>query len=137
MRFVGRILNMVIFPLTKPYGGATDYQGHKIARLLLNPSSARDRLTKGIYFTDDPNDAMGRIEHALNASLDSESAERKLRDARRIGLITARDVTSAVADAIKQSIINEAEAEKILVAHAATLNAISVDEFSPKGWDPL
>lgn len=137
IRFVGRILNMVIFPLTKPYGGATDYQGHKIARLLLNPSSARDRLTKGIYFTDDPNDAMGRIEHALNTSLDSESAERKLRDARRIGLITARDITSAVADAIKQSIINEAEAEKILVAHAATLNAISVDEFSPKGWDPL
>lgn len=135
--FIGTILNMVIFPLTKPYGGATDKQGHKIARMLLSPSSARDRLTKGIYFTDDPKDSMGRLEHALNTSLDAEDAERKLRDARRIGLITSRDYTSAIEEAISQNIINDAEAEKILTAHAATLNAISVDEFSPKGWKPL
>ena len=137
IRFIGRILNMVIFPLTKPYGGPTDKQGHKIARILLSPSSSRDRLTKDIYLTEDPNDAMGRIEHALNASLDAENAERKLRDARRIGLITARDYTSAVKEAITQNIINEAEAEKILTAYTATKNAISVDEFSKEGWKPL
>ncbi len=133
--FIGKILNIIIFPLTKPYGGATDKQGHKIARLLLNPSSTRERLTKDIYFTDDPDDAMGRLEHALNATLNAEDAERKLRDAIRIGLITSLDYKTAIADAISQKIINEAEAEKILDAHNATLNAVSVDEFSPKGWE--
>ncbi len=132
--FIGKILNVVIFPLTKPYGGASDKLGHKIARVLLNPSATRDRLTKGIFFTDDPDDAMGRLENALNVVLDAEAAERKLRDAIRIGLINAKDYPSAVDDAISQNIINKEEADKILAAHQATLNAISVDEFSHKGW---
>lgn len=134
--FVGYLLNLVIFPLTKPYGGATDKQGHKIARLLLEPSSTRDRLTQGIFITDEPDDAVGRLEHALKLVLGAEDAERKLRDAIRIGLISAQDYASAVADAMSQSIIDQAEADLILAAHEATLNAISVDEFSPKGWKP-
>lgn len=134
--FVGKILNMVIFPLTKPYGGATDKQGHKIARLLLEPSSTRDRLTKGVFITDEPEDAVGRLEHALKMVLDAEDAERKLRDAIRIGLVTSQNYESAVAEAMSQSIIDQSEADKILAAHKATLNAISVDEFSPKGWKP-
>jgi len=134
--FIGTLLNMVIFPLTKPYGGATDKQGHKIARLLLEPSSARDRLTKGIFVTDEPDDAVGRLEHALKVVLAAEDAERKLRDAIRIGLVSSNDYDSAVADAMSQSIIDQSEADLILAAHEATLNAISVDEFSPKGWKP-
>ncbi|RDH86026.1 MAG: acyl-CoA dehydrogenase [endosymbiont of Galathealinum brachiosum] len=133
---IGKILNLVIFPLTKPYGGANDKMGHKIARLLLDPSSARDRLTKDIYFTDEPDDAVGRLEHALKLVLDAEDAERKFRDAIRIGLITSQDYNQAVADAISQSIIDQAEADKILAAHEATINAVSVDEFSHKGWKP-
>ena len=131
---VGSLLNLVIFPLTKPYGGASDKLGHKVARILLTPSSSRDRLTRGIYLTDDADDAMGRLENALNKVLDAEDAERKLRDAMRIGLITSPDFDSAVAEAIKQSIIDQSEADKIIASHEATLNAISVDEFSHKGW---
>ncbi len=133
---VGSILNIVIFPLTKPYGGASDKLGHKIARLLLAPSSTRDRLTKGIYLTEDATDSMGRLEFALQKVLDAEDAERKFRDAIRIGLITTPDYNLAVAEAISQSIIDQPEADKILAAHKATLNAISVDEFSNKGWKP-
>lgn len=136
MPFVGSILNMVIFPLTKPYGGANDKLGHKVARLLLTPSPTRDRLTKGVYLTDDPDDAMGRLEHALNKVLEAEDAERKLRDAIRIGLIKANDFDIAIQDAISQNIINQDEADKITAAHTATLNAISVDEFSHTGWKP-
>ena len=133
---IGKILNLVIFPLTKPYGGASDKLGHKISRLLLEPSTTRDRLTQGIYLTEDPDDAMGRLEYALKMGIEAEGAERKLRDAIRIGLVTAQDYNSAVASAVSQNLINQAEADKILASHEATLNAISVDEFSPKGWKP-
>ena len=133
---VGTLLNMVIFPLTKPYGGPSDKLGHKVARLLLSPSPTRDRLTKDIYLTEDEDDAVGRLEHALNKVLAAEDAERKLRDAIRIGLISANDFDEAIQEAINQSIINKDEAEKITAAHIATLNAISVDEFSHTGWKP-
>lgn len=131
---IGSLLNMIIFPLTKPYGGASDKLGHKIARIILTPSSARDRLTKGIFLTEDADDGMGRLENALNKVLEAEDAERKLRDAIRIGLITSPDFESAIAEAIKQSIIDQSEADKIIASQEATLNAISVDEFSHKGW---
>ncbi|VAW69455.1 Acyl-CoA dehydrogenase [hydrothermal vent metagenome] len=134
--FVGRLLNMVIFPLTKPYGGASDKAGHKIARLLLSPSATRDRLTPDIHITDDPQDSAGRLEHALKKVIEAQDAERKLRDAIRIGLISSQDYDAAVNEAIQQSIIDQDEADKILSAHQATLNAISVDEFSHKGWKP-
>ncbi len=134
--FVGKLLNMIIFPLTKPYGGASDKLGHKISRLLLSPSACRDRLTRDVYITEDPQDAVGRLEYALKKVIEAEDAERKLRDAIRIGLITSQDYNSAVQEAIQQNIIDQNEADKILSAHQATLNAISVDEFSPEGWKP-
>jgi acyl-CoA dehydrogenase len=134
---IGKILNFIIFPLTKPYGGATDKMGHKIARLLLTPSSSRDRLTKDIYWTEDPADGMGRIEHALKLSLQAENAERKIRDAMKIGLIHQQPIELLLAQAINLEIIDQQEADKIKAAHDATLNATSVDEFTKEGWKPV
>lgn len=132
---LGSLLNMIIFPLTKPYGGANDRLGHQVARLLLEPSATRDRLSRDIFLTDDANDPMGRLEYALQKVLAAEKAERKLRDAMRIGLVSnVRDFDQVIADAIRQKIIDQQEADKISAAHDATLNAISVDEFSHTGW---
>ncbi|MDH5735757.1 MAG: acyl-CoA dehydrogenase, partial [Gammaproteobacteria bacterium] len=70
--FAGTLLNFIIFPLTRPFSGASDKLGHKVARILLSPSDTRDRLTSDIFYTDDKNDPMGRIEHALRLMLDTE-----------------------------------------------------------------
>jgi acyl-CoA dehydrogenase len=131
---VGKILNFVIFPLTKPYGGATDKMGHKIARILMSPSGTRDRLTKDIYWTDNPEDGMGRLEHALKLSLEAEDSERKIRDAIKIGLIHQQPIESLLEKAIELEILNQEEAAQVKAAHDATSNAISVDEFTKEGW---
>ena len=131
---VGTLLNMVIFPLTKPYGGANDRLGHKVARLLLQPSAVRDRLTRDIFWTDNPDDGMGRLEHALKLSIAAEDAERKLRDAMRIGLLNQQPIESLLEKAQELDIINSQEAEQIMQSHLATQNAIRVDEFSKEGW---
>ncbi len=131
---VGTLLNMVIFPLTKPYGGANDRLGHKVARLLLQPSAVRDRLTRDIFWTDNPDDGMGRLEHALKLSIAAEDAERKLRDAMHIGLLNQQPIESLLEKAQELDIINKQEAEQIMQSHLATQNAIRVDEFSKEGW---
>ena len=131
---IGTLLNMVIFPLTKPYGGANDKLGHKVARLLLQPSAVRDRLTRDIFWTDNPDDGMGRLEHALKLSIAAEDAERKLRDAMRIGLLNQQPIESLLEKARELDIINKQEAEQIMQSHLATQNAIRVDEFSKEGW---
>lgn len=132
---VGTLLNIIIFPLTKPYGGANDKLGHEVARLLLKPSDTRDRLTSDIYWTEEPDDAMGRLEHALKRVLEAEDAERKLRDAMRIGLIQQQPVVPLLEKAVELDILDSHEAERIQLAYDATLNAIRVDEFSKEGWE--
>jgi len=131
---VGKILNFVIFPLTKPYGGATDKMGHKVAQLLMSPSNTRDRLTSDIYWTENPDDGMGRLEYALKLALQAEDAERKIRDAIKIGLIQQQAIEPLLEKAIELEIIDKTEAEKVKAAHDATSNAISVDEFTKEGW---
>lgn len=130
----GKLLNFVIFPLTKPYTGAKDRLGHKVARLLLKPSDTRDRLTKDIYYTENENDAMGRIEHALRLVLEAEEPERKLRDAMRIGLVQQQPIDSLMEKVIELEILTTDEANKIKAAYNATQNAVRVDEFSKTGW---
>ena len=134
---VGSLLSLIVFPLGKSYGGASDKLGHKLARLIMTPSNSRDRLTWGIYWTSDPADRMGRIEHALEQVLQAEEPERKLRDAMRIGLIQQQPIESLLAKAIELDILDEAEADKIKASHQATQNAIRVDEFSKEGWKPV
>ncbi|HEY9050252.1 MAG TPA: acyl-CoA dehydrogenase [Gammaproteobacteria bacterium] len=131
---VGKILNFVVFPLTKPYGGASDKLGHEVARLLLTPSDTRDRLTKDIFWTEDPKDAMGRLEFALKRVLEVDEPERKLRDAVRIGLIKNQSIDALLKKAVDMDIINQEEAERVKTAHEAVQNAIRVDEFSKEGW---
>jgi acyl-CoA dehydrogenase len=134
---IGKIINFVIFPLTKPYGGANDKLGHKVARLLLTPSNTRDRLTKGIYWTDNPDDPMGRLEHALKLSLLAEEPERKIRDAMRIGLIKQQPIESLLEKAMELDLIDQNEADRVKASYEATANAIRVDEFTKEGWKPV
>lgn len=134
--FAGRVLGWFLFPFTSPYAGPDDKLGHKVARLLLQPGPVRDRLTADIYWTRDPDDPMGRLEHALDKTLQAEDAERKLRDAMRIGLIRQQDTDGLLKQAREMDILNDEEAEKVRQAHEAVANAIRVDEFD-KGWKAL
>jgi acyl-CoA dehydrogenase len=134
---IGKLLNIIIFPLTKPYGGANDKLGHKVARLLLEPSDTRDRLTRNIYWTEDKDDAMGRLEYAFKHVLAAEDPERKIRDAMHIGLIKQQPIDTLLKQAIELEILNKKEAELVKSAYEATANAIKVDEFSKEGWKPV
>jgi len=134
---LGSVLSLIVFPLGKSYGGASDKLGHKLARLIMSPSDSRDRLTKGIYWTSDPADPMGRIENALELALAAEEPERKLRDAMHIGLIQQQPIESLLAKAIELEILEPADADKVRASHQATQNAIRVDEFSKEGWKPV
>ena len=109
--------------------------------MLLKPSDTRDRLTRDIHWNQDPNDAMGRLEHALRLVLAAEEPERKLRDAMKIGLIPPFPIKAALAKAVEINIVNQEESDRIQAAHDATRNAIKVDEFkfdhTNTSWKPV
>ena len=129
---IGRLLNILVFPLTKPYQLPNDALGHKVARLLMEPSATLDRLSAGIYTNNDPEDATGRIMYALERVLKTSEIEKHLRAkyADR-SLDDPRDYEQAHA----KKIINDAELELLIETRAAVHNAIKVDEFSFKDWN--
>jgi len=130
---IGRILNMLVFPLSKPYQRPTDKLGHQVARLLLEPSATLDRLTKGIYINNKVDDMTGRILAAQELVIETVELERKLRTAKRNGELQSDDA-GLYAEAREINIINDKEFELLQKTQAAVQNAIKVDEFSNTGW---
>jgi len=135
-RPIAWMLKFLIFPAGKLYKGPTDRQIQRVARLLLRPSPARDRLTAGIYTSTDPTDPIGRLEVALMKIIAAEAAEKKLRGAARMGRLGASDEASLVREAFKQGVLSQEEADLVLAAQQARQDAIRVDDFPPDHWTP-
>lgn len=130
---IGSILNLLIFPLSKPYQKPDDKLGHQVARLLLEPSATLDRLTSDIHINKNPDDAIGRILAAQDLVIETVDLERKLRAAKRKGELQSDDA-NLYEEAMKKSLIDKNEFELLEKTRLAVQNAIKVDEFSNSGW---
>jgi acyl-CoA dehydrogenase len=132
--FIGALCNFLIFPLTKPYQRPGDRLGHRVARLTLKPSEALDRLSHGVFNSDDKDNATGRIMHALTSVLKTNGLQHKLRAAYKQNQLDSRN-HEAYLEAKEKNIISEDEYKELIAAEEAIQNAIKVDEFSFSGWD--
>ncbi len=126
---LGQILRPIVFPLGRRFRYPNDRIGRRIARLLLSPSEARDRITDGIYVTADPEDITGRVEFALQEVLAAEPIEARLREAgERRSDITPYD--EWLQDLLQRGVIDAAEQARLLSARDATRRVIDVDDFA-------
>jgi acyl-CoA dehydrogenase len=132
--FIGGLCNFIIFPLTKPYQRPGDRLGHRVARLTLKPNATLERLSDGIFNSDEKGNATGRIMHALNLELETNALQHKLRAAQKHNLLDSRN-RDAYLQAKQKNIISEDEYNELIKAEEAIQNAIKVDEFSFSGWN--
>jgi acyl-CoA dehydrogenase len=129
-RLPGACLRLLVFPLGMPYDAPNDANDRRVARLLLTPSEARDRLTEGI-FIGGPDEPVGRVEHALKKATAADAATRKLHRALRAGQIEADVAEAQIEEALQLGVVSEHEAHLLREAERARDEAIKVDEFSP------
>ena len=129
-RIPATLLRAILFPLGKPYAPPQEKLIGQLAQLLQNDSSARDRLTAGIYINEKPEDATGRIETAFKAVLLAAPIEAKLHVAQKQGRLEKGALTRVIQKAIKANIITETEADLITKAEQARRVAINVDDFA-------
>ena len=132
-RWIARLLRVLVFPLGMRYDSPNDANDRRVARILMRPSAARDRLTKNIYIgsSEDP---IGRVEHALLKAVEAEGVMRKVQRARRVGIIDADRPEEQIEAALARAIIDEREAAQLRAADAARYDAITVDEFPPSAF---
>ncbi|MCG6968854.1 MAG: acyl-CoA dehydrogenase [Gammaproteobacteria bacterium] len=139
-RPVAWLLRRIVFPLGKTYSGPTDNSGHKAADLLLNPSTARDRLTAGLYLPDTEqyrlSEPMSRLEYALERVIDAEAAEKILRNAIREGKVAPLTREQQIRQALELNLIDNEQAQLLSTADAARREAIMVDDFTAEELVP-
>jgi acyl-CoA dehydrogenase len=98
---------------------------------VLVPGEVRDRLTRYIFVSSDPNDATGALEAAFVKAVEAEAVEKKLNRAIREGRVQRVHGTDWFSEAVKLGIITAAEGEMLRELETLTARVIAVDHFDP------
>ncbi len=128
-RFLGWLLGGLAFPTGRHFHPPADALGHAVASLLLAPSTARERLTAGIFVPEGEQDALGRIEAALPRVIAAEPHERALHALIEENPLLHGDLEAQLTVAFKRGVLNAGQAELVRVAATARSGVIAVDEF--------
>jgi acyl-CoA dehydrogenase len=133
-RFVAGLARWIVFPLGRPYVVPADSLGQQVARLLIEPSATRDRLTANTFIARDDDDPVALIERALDATVAAEPVELRLRAAVRDGRIDGRVAPDAAPDTLAQRAVSAgvitADEARILATHRELVaRVIAVDDF--------
>ncbi|WP_456414614.1 acyl-CoA dehydrogenase [Thiolapillus sp.] len=132
-RPAGWALRLLLFPSGLPYAPPDDRISHKVAQLLLHPCGSRDRLTQGIFLTDDERFRQGVIEQAFSQAAVTAPIEKTLRNAHHAGLITAEGRIEQAQEALEKGLISGEELEDIKKMHLLRRQVITVDSFKDYG----
>jgi len=134
-RFVAWLMGGLVFPSGRNYLVPSDAMDLGCAKLLMEPSPARERLTQGMYFSRTAHDAIGRLEDALPKVIAAETLERQLAKLVEARPLLLGDHEAQVQAALALKIFNAAEAKLVRAAYAARRAVIAVDDF-PAGGSP-
>ncbi|HXX85513.1 MAG TPA: acyl-CoA dehydrogenase [Casimicrobiaceae bacterium] len=129
-RAIATVLRRIVFPLGRPYVVPSDRLGHEVARLLIEPSATRDRLTAGIYLPRTEADVVSGLDLAVEATLAAEPIEARMRDAAKAGRFSAKLNEDRIAAAQAAGVISGDEANILRRARRLVEQVIRVDDFA-------
>jgi len=130
-RPVAFLLRSIIFPRGRTYSSPSDELGMKVVALITATGEARERLSEQAYTTLMPNNPLGLLQEALLLSEQFEPLEKKLRQARKEGLIHSEYLGHQIEEAGKAGVISAQEAVQMRDYHEKVQSLLSVDDFSP------
>ena len=132
-RPLGWLLRLLLFPSGYPWTEPDDRMSHEAARLLLTPSESRERLTAGIFITEDEHFRQGIIEQAFRQAARVAPLEKTLREARRAGVIHSRELLEQAREALAEGLIGEADLKELEKMRMLRRRVIAVDSFEHYG----
>ena len=135
IKWLGVVVRQSIFPLGLSLRQPNDYLSHRVASLLIRPGEARDRLTEGLYISDDPEDIVGCLEDALQKVMLAEPIERRLRH-EELEADELESYEDWLQRMLRDDVLTQEESEVLAAARAATRRVIMVDDFSTEEMLP-
>lgn len=130
------LMRAIVFPLGRRFKPASDALGKSVARHVIEPGEARDRLTRHIFVSKDVNDPTGILEVTLEKVIAAEPVEKKLEKAIRDGIVHRYHGNDWFAEAVEKGVITAAEADQLREVEALVAKVIAVDHFDPVELKP-
>jgi acyl-CoA dehydrogenase len=131
-RFLAAFMRLLIFPRGLTYFPPSDRLGRDIADLIMQPTAARERLSRHIYKTQESSNPLGMLQQALMLATMAESLEKRIRvDGVKTGRITALDLPGRISQALQAGILNESEAAALRDYDTKVSKLLDVDDFAP------
>ncbi|MFC3532187.1 acyl-CoA dehydrogenase [Vogesella facilis] len=131
-RTLAAVLRKVIFPWGLTMKPASDRIGTQVARSLMELGPTRDRLTRGMFVSQDESDPVGVLVPALKAMLETEPVEQKLRKLARDGKFKTVTARERLAEALQGGVISQVEFDAVTRARKLKRDVIMVDDFDMK-----
>ncbi len=132
--FAAFLRRVVVFPLGKPWVPPSDQLGQDVARLLIEPSATRERLTADVYLPTDLEEPVAALEAAFAATVEAEPVEAKLRRAIKAGqfkpgLMIGGGVDAIYTAALEAGVITRDEHVTAMRRGMLRDKVIRVDDF--------
>ncbi len=136
VRLARPFLKFLVFPLGNHFRKAQDSLAHDIVRAVLEPGEVRDRLTRDIYVSNNPNDVSGLLEVTMRKVIEAEPADKKLERAIRQGQVQRYLGNDWFKEAVSKGVISQAEADLLRETERLVAQVIAVDDFDPEEVKP-
>jgi len=130
------LLRVLMFPLGRRLKPPHDVTGAEVARRLMTPGAARDRLLDGCYRSNDADDVTGLLNSALEKVIIAEPLELRLSKAQHTGELEHDSDADMLEVAAELGVISPDEAKQVRAAREARAKVIAVDDFDPADMKP-
>lgn len=128
--WAGAFLSFVLKPLGARRHKPNDSLGHSLAKMMIEPNETRTRLTRLVYSEAGKNCPLGRLEEAFNKICAVEDLEKRVIKAVKEQKLSSLTLVDQITEALKCSLLTEAEAKQLMEAELARQDIIKVDDFS-------
>jgi acyl-CoA dehydrogenase len=133
MRWVGRVVKPLLFPLGRTWRGPSDALAAKVARGLLEDGEPRKHLTRDIYMPSSSEPGLGRLEEALGRIVKAHGVKQTIREAVKARKLERKPKATLNQRALEAGIIDENDLGVLAEADRAREEVVAVDAFDREG----
>ncbi|BAU74064.1 acyl-CoA dehydrogenase [Metapseudomonas furukawaii] len=133
-RWLGALLNALVFPLGRRHSGPSDALGAEVAAIIGRDSGdpALEELLSGCYRPQEASDPVGALQVARRLVDASQPLRQRVHQALKSGQLTVAAGEPLVDAALAAGLLSAQEADQWRDAEAARRRVIDVDDFSPE-----
>ena len=135
--FIRFIVRSCVSPFGLHFALPDDKLMSTVASSILDGDARRVALSQDVFLPAKSDPALGRLEHALETALGVLPLKKKLRRARKEGLINARYGEQMVLEGITAKIISSDEGDEIRKYDKLLADVVAVDDFNPETYKTL